>query len=72
MISGYPITKPTINLSRINLQHFNNQTSTLSTIEEVSMPILLPENSNANNDNSPVSVPINRQARNVRIKAKLN
>ncbi|KAL2719071.1 putative WRKY transcription factor protein 1 isoform X1 [Vespula squamosa] len=37
MVSGHTITKPTINLSRVNMQHFNNPTS-LSTIEEVSTP----------------------------------
>lgn len=68
MVSGHPITKPTINLSRINMQQFNNPIRTLSTIEEVSAPVILPENSNANNDNSSASVPANRQTRNVRTK----
>nr|XP_050860062.1 homeobox protein 4-like isoform X1 [Vespula vulgaris]XP_050860063.1 homeobox protein 4-like isoform X1 [Vespula vulgaris] len=61
MVSGHTITKPTINLSRVNMQHFNNPT-TLSTIEEVSTPVILSENSNVDDDNSPASIPV--QARN--------
>ncbi|KAL2737470.1 putative WRKY transcription factor protein 1 isoform X1 [Vespula maculifrons] len=56
MVSGHTITKPTINLSRVNMQHFNNPT-TLSTIEEVSTPVILSENSNVDDDNSPASIP---------------
>lgn len=68
MVSGHTITKPTINLSRVNMQHFNNPT-TLSTIEEVSTPVILSENSNVDDDNSPASIPV--QARNARIKTNL-
>nr|KAF7412986.1 hypothetical protein H0235_012837 [Vespula pensylvanica] len=56
MVSGHTITKPTINLSRVNMQHFNNP-MTLSTIEEVSTPVILSEDSNVDDDNSPNSIP---------------
>ncbi|KAI4502776.1 hypothetical protein M0802_001820 [Mischocyttarus mexicanus] len=65
MVSGHTITKPTINLSRVNIQHFNNSTN-LSTIEEVSSPVVIsPLNSNANEDSSPVSVSLRRRERKV-------
>ncbi|KAK2587576.1 hypothetical protein KPH14_003704 [Odynerus spinipes] len=64
MISGHTITKPSINLSRINMRHINNP-SNLTTIEEVSPSVTSVENSDVNNDSSSSSaiVPV-RQARN--------
>lgn len=37
MVSGHTIRKPTINLSRINMEHINNSTR-LSNIQEVPTP----------------------------------
>lgn len=62
MISGHTITKPTINLSRINLRHINNP-SNLSTIEEVSTPVTPVENSNVNSESPQTDVSA-RQPRN--------
>ncbi|CAL7939590.1 unnamed protein product [Xylocopa violacea] len=45
MVSGHTITKPTINLSRVNMRHINNS-SNLSIIPEVSTP---PRNQDLNN-----------------------
>ncbi|XP_076763356.1 uncharacterized protein LOC143430813 [Xylocopa sonorina] len=45
MVSGHTITKPTINLSRVNMRHINNS-SNLSIIPEVSTP---PRNQELNN-----------------------
>lgn len=64
MVSGHTITKPTINLSRVNMQHYNNSNN-LSTIEEVSTPVAMsPPNSNANEDTTPTSVSLRGQPRN--------
>ncbi|OAD62936.1 hypothetical protein WN48_07115 [Eufriesea mexicana] len=48
MVSGYTITKPTINLSRVNMQHINNP-SNLSIIPEVTTP---PRNEELNSSRS--------------------
>lgn len=53
MVSGHTITKPTINLSRVNMQHFNNP-SNLSIIQEAATP---PRNQNLNSPRSPIAVP---------------
>ena len=53
MVSGHTITKPTINLSRVNMQHFNNP-SNLSIIQEVVTP---PRNQDLNSPRSPIAVP---------------
>lgn len=45
MVSGYTITKPTINLSRLNMQYINNS-SNLSIIPEVTTPPRNQEGSN--------------------------
>ncbi|XP_014611260.1 PREDICTED: bromodomain-containing protein DDB_G0270170-like isoform X1 [Polistes canadensis] len=64
MVSGHTITKPTINLSRVNMQHYNNSHN-LSTIEEVSTPVAIsPPNSNANDDSTSTSVSLRGQPRN--------
>lgn len=64
MVSGHTITKPTINLSRVNIQHYNNSNN-LSTIEEVSTPVSMsPPNSNSNEDSTPNSVSLRGQPRN--------
>lgn len=52
MVSGYTITKPTINLSRVNMQHINNP-SNLSIIPEVTTP---PRNQELNSSRSSVNV----------------
>ncbi|XP_076683222.1 uncharacterized protein LOC143376601 isoform X3 [Andrena cerasifolii] len=52
MVSGHTITKPTINLSRVNMQHFNNP-SNLSIIQEVATP---PRNQVLNSPRSPIAV----------------
>ncbi|KOC59920.1 hypothetical protein WH47_10480 [Habropoda laboriosa] len=49
MVSGHTITKPTINLSRVNMQHINNS-SNLSIIPEVITP---PRNRELNTSRSP-------------------
>lgn len=56
MVSGYTITKPTINLSRLNMQHINNS-SNLSIIPEVRTP---PRNQELNNSMSPNGVSVRR------------
>ncbi|XP_015175179.1 PREDICTED: probable serine/threonine-protein kinase roco9 [Polistes dominula] len=64
MVSGHTITKPTINLSRVNMQRYNNSNN-LSTIEEVSSPVVIsPPNSSTNEDSSSTSVSFRRRARN--------
>lgn len=54
MVSGHTITKPTVNLSRINVQHINNP-SNLSIIEEAATTS--PRNQNLNSPMSSV-VPV--------------
>ncbi|KZC13523.1 hypothetical protein WN55_05075 [Dufourea novaeangliae] len=54
MVSGHTITKPTINLSRINMQHIN-ELSNLNIIPEVTTP---PRNQETNSPISPVAVPV--------------
>ncbi|CAK9806036.1 hypothetical protein ANTPLA_LOCUS4744 [Anthophora plagiata] len=58
MVSGHTITKPTINLSRVNMQHINNS-SNLSIIPEVITP---PRNRELNTLRSPNTVTV-RQCR---------
>ncbi|CAK9824055.1 hypothetical protein ANTRET_LOCUS2289 [Anthophora retusa] len=58
MVSGHTITKPTINLSRVNMQHINNS-SNLSIIPEVITP---PRNRELNTSRSPNTVTV-RQCR---------
>lgn len=64
MVSGHTITKPTINLSRVNMENINNS-SRLSVVEEVTTPNRSQE---MNESRSPiaVSIPIT-QLRYVRI-----
>ncbi|XP_068975778.1 serine-rich adhesin for platelets-like [Bombus flavifrons] len=62
MVSGYTITKPTINLSRLNMQHINNS-SNLSIIPEVRTP---PRNQELNNSMSPNGVSVRRTCKNGR------
>ena len=57
MVSGYTITKPTINLSRVNMQHFNNP-SNLSIIQEVTTP---PRNQDLNSSRSPIAVTVRQR-----------
>ncbi|XP_034180376.2 uncharacterized protein LOC117604420 isoform X4 [Osmia lignaria lignaria] len=59
MVSGHTITKPTINLSRVNMQHINNSSS-LSIIQEVTSP---PGNRESNSPRSSGHVTM-RQHRN--------
>ncbi|XP_076238316.1 uncharacterized protein LOC143181668 isoform X2 [Calliopsis andreniformis] len=54
MVGGHTITKPTINLSRVNMQHISNP-GNLSIIQEVRTP---PRNQELNNSRSPAVVPI--------------
>lgn len=54
MVSGHTITKPTINLSRVNMQNISN-TSRLSDIQEVSTPN---RNQDINEVRSPIAVSI--------------
>ncbi|XP_053997197.1 uncharacterized protein LOC128886385 isoform X1 [Hylaeus anthracinus] len=57
MVSGHTITKPTINLSRVNMLHINNP-SNLSMIEEVPTP---PRHQSLSNALSPVAVPVTQR-----------
>ena len=57
MVSGHTITKPTINLSRVNMQHFNNS-SNLSIIQEVTTP---PRNQDLNSPRSPIAVSVRKR-----------
>lgn len=65
MVSGHTITKPTINLSRVNMQNINN-TTRLSDIQEVSTP---DRSQDINEARSPiaVSIPITQLRRYVRM-----
>ncbi|XP_032665153.1 uncharacterized protein LOC116841395 isoform X2 [Odontomachus brunneus] len=54
MVSGHTITKPTINLSRVNMQNITN-TSRLSDIQEVSTP---DRSEDINETRSPIAVSI--------------
>lgn len=56
MVSGYTITKPTINLSRLNMQHINNS-SNLSIIPEIRTP---PRNQELDNSISSNGVSVRR------------
>ncbi|XP_076222454.1 uncharacterized protein LOC116429396 isoform X2 [Nomia melanderi] len=58
MVSGHTITKPTINLSRVNMQHINNNASNLSIIPEVVTP---PRNQETNSPRSPVPVSVRQR-----------
>ncbi|KAF3429535.1 hypothetical protein E2986_00703 [Frieseomelitta varia] len=62
MVSGYTITKPTINLSRLNMQHINNS-SNLSIIPEIRTP---PRNQELDNSISPNGVSVRRTCKNGR------
>jgi len=58
MVSGHTITKPTINLSRVNMENINS-VSRLSDITEVSTPNRSSINrSQINEDRSPIGVPM--------------
>nr|XP_033321104.1 uncharacterized protein LOC117217541 [Megalopta genalis]XP_033321105.1 uncharacterized protein LOC117217541 [Megalopta genalis] len=57
MVSGHTITKPTINLSRVNMQDINNA-SNLSVIPEVVTP---PRNQETNSLRSPVSITVRQR-----------
>ncbi|XP_076299528.1 uncharacterized protein LOC143218291 isoform X2 [Lasioglossum baleicum] len=57
MVSGHTITKPTINLSRVNMQDINNA-SNLSVIPEVVTP---PRTRETNSLRSPVSVAVRQR-----------
>lgn len=59
MVGGHTITKPTINLSRVNIQYISNP-SNMSVIEEVTTP---PRNQELNNSRSSAGVPVIRQRR---------
>lgn len=50
MVSGHTITKPTINLSRVNMQRIINNPSNLSILPEVATP---PRNQELNSPRSP-------------------
>ncbi|KAL0118764.1 hypothetical protein PUN28_009438 [Cardiocondyla obscurior] len=54
MVGGYTITKPTINLSRVNMDSYNNL-SRLSNISEVSTPTSSPEMSENRRSQIPLS-----------------
>ncbi|KOX73516.1 hypothetical protein WN51_01289 [Melipona quadrifasciata] len=62
MVSGYTITKPTINLSRLNMQHINNS-SNLSIIPEIRTP---PRNQELDNSISSNDVSVRRTCKNGR------
>ncbi|XP_012150500.2 uncharacterized protein LOC100877238 isoform X2 [Megachile rotundata] len=72
MVSGHTITKPTINLSRVNMQHINNS-SNLSVIQEVTTP---PRNQELNSPRTPgrlnVSQRRNEEGRMYRMPERLN
>ncbi|XP_078052332.1 uncharacterized protein LOC144478379 [Augochlora pura] len=57
MVSGHTITKPTINLSRVNMQDINNA-SNLSVIPEVVTP---PRNQETNSLRPPVSITVRQR-----------
>lgn len=62
MVSGYTITKPTINLSRLNMQHINDS-SNLSIIPEIRTP---PRNQELDNSISSNDVSVRRTCKNGR------
>lgn len=57
MVSGHTITKPTINLSRVNMRNITN-TPRLSDIQEVSSPERSQDENNEARSPIAVSIPI--------------